>query len=180
MSHIGKEIINIPKNVKISLLDNRIIAEGKYGILYVNIPVNININININHNKIIITPIDINKSINSIWGLTKSLITNIIKGVNQGFIKKLQLVGIGYKAKIENNKLILNLGFSHPIEYIIPDGISINLIKPTLINIIGNNYNQVTQVASTLRTFKRPEPYNGKGIKYLNEKIVLKEKKKKS
>jgi len=178
MSHIGKEIINIPKNVKISLLNNKIIAEGKYGILYVNIPVNINININ--NNKIIIIPININKNINSIWGLTKSLITNIIKGVNQGFIKKLQLVGIGYKAKIENNKLIFNLGFSHPIEYIIPDGITINLIKPTLINIIGNNYNQVTQVASTLRTFKHPEPYNGKGIKYLNEKIVLKEKKKKS
>jgi len=178
MSHIGKEIINIPKNVKISLLDNKIIAEGKYGILYVNIPVNLNININ--NNKIIIIPLDINKNINSIWGLTKSLITNIIKGVNQGFIKKLQLVGIGYKTKIENNKLILNLGFSHPIEYIIPDGITINLIKPTLINIMGNNYNQVTQVASTLRTFKRPEPYNGKGIKYLNEKIVLKEKKKKS
>lgn len=185
MSHIGKEHINIPSNIKVSLekKENLIIVEGKNGKLtkkispYVNIEL-IKDSIILKLNRKLYSRYS-EKYIKSIWGMSRSLIYNMIKGINQGYTIRLQLIGIGYKARLSDAKdnLILKLGFSHSIRYIIPDTISISLLKPTLILIKGIDKQLVTQIAAKIRSLKSPEPFNGKGIKYLNEIVKLKEKK---
>jgi large subunit ribosomal protein L6 len=183
MSHIGKEQINIPLNVKVSFneKENLITIKGKHGelnkTLHPDICVeltNNTINVKIKENYSIKNT---KKDLNSIWGLNRTLVFNMIKGVNQGHMVRLQLVGIGYKAKLENNSLVLKLGFSHNIRYMIPNNISISVIKPTLIYIWGTDVELVTQIAANIRSLKEPEPFNGKGIKYLNEIVKIKEKK---
>jgi len=184
MSHIGKEHINIPAHIKVSLekKENLINIEGKNGKLskkispYINIEL-VNDSIILKLNKSLYSRYS-QRYIKSIWGLSRTLIYNMIKGVNQGHITRLQLVGIGYKARLSDSKnLILKLGFSHSIRYLIPDNLSISISKPTLILIKGIDKQLVTQLAAKIRSFKKPEPFNGKGIKYLNEIIKLKEKK---
>jgi large subunit ribosomal protein L6 len=185
MSHIGKEQIYIPSNIKVSLekKENIINIESKNGKLskkispYINIEL-INDSIFLKLNKKLYSRYS-DKYMKSIWGMSRSLIYNMIKGVNQGYIIRLQLVGIGYKARLSESKdnLILKLGFSHTISYLIPSNVSISLLKPTLIFIKGIDKQLVTQIAAKIRSFKSPEPFNGKGIKYLNEIIKLKERK---
>ena len=185
MSHIGKEHIYIPLNIKVSLekKENIITIESKNGKLSKKISPYVKIELK--NNKIILK-LNRNlysryseKYINSIWGLSRTLIDNMIKGLNQGHIMLLQLIGIGYKVRLSESKknLIMKLGFSHTIRYLIPNELSITVLKPTLILIKGNDKQLVTQTAANIRSFKRPEPFNGKGIKYFNEKIEIKERK---
>jgi len=186
MSNIGKEYINVPTEVKININNDVIMVEGKYGKLVQNLPSNVYV-IYDNHKiyfslKESLESYDSNlmiKNKNAMWGTIRTLINNMIKGVSQGFTIRLQLVGIGYRAKVENNILTLKLGYSHIINYNIPININITTLKPTLISIFGMDLQYVTRIAANIRSFKKPEPYKGKGIKYLTEIINRKEGKKK-
>lgn len=180
MSHIGKEAIIIPKNIKIKKEKNLIIIQGEETFLTKKVPsfleieeINGYLHINIPEN---LKKIRYNKSL---WGTYRTLINNMIIGVSQGWTMKLLLVGIGFRSKVESNILTLRLGYSHIIEYIIPEGVTITCSKPTLIYITGIDYELVTKVAAEIRSYKRIEPYKGKGIRYINEVINLKETKKK-
>jgi large subunit ribosomal protein L6 len=183
MSNIGKQHINIPSNVKINITNNNLTVEGKNGKLNYNIPSSLIITYN--NNKLLLNISDKNgyhrsiKSYYDLWGANHTIINNIIKGVNQGFIIRLQLVGIGYRAKIENNILILKLGYSHLIEFKIPDNVKINIIKPNLLSLFGIDIKEVSKIAAVIRKFKTPEPYKGKGIRYVGEIVRRKEGKKK-
>jgi len=181
MSYIGKDYIIVPSNINIIINNQFIEVEGQLGKLTKLIP--INILVKYINNQIFISIKDNNKFSNNLnnsnWGLTKSLIFNMIKGVYSGYQMELQLVGIGYRAAIENNKLILKLGNSHNVIYNIPSNIFITVEDNTLIKINGVDKEFVTQVAANIRSFKIPEPYKGRGIKYLNEIIKYKKKRKK-
>lgn len=178
MSNIGKQYIKIPNQIKlgINIKSNILYVEGKYGILNKKIPSSIKLIFNSNLRILQIIPKNGQKNGNSaIWGVTRTIIYNMIKGVNQGFLKRLIFIGIGYKAKIDNNLLILKLGFSHLISYKIPSNIKINILKPNLISIFGNDISYINNISSLIRSLKKPEPYKGKGIRYIGENIRRKE-----
>jgi large subunit ribosomal protein L6 len=180
MSHIGKQPIKLPPNVKISIENQTIILEGKEGRLIQAIPFFFDIKINQNIiNLQIKSEFLNNKEYYNMWGTFRTLLQNKIIGVNQGWTVKLILVGIGFRGKVEGNTLTLKLGFSHNINYIIPADLKITCIKPTLISIFGIDYEKVTKVAAEIRSLKKTEPYKGKGIRYLNEIVRSKETKKK-
>lgn len=181
MSNLGKQYIQIPVGVTITLKNGMVIIKGNKGILENKLPDEILL---IQQNsKIYFLPTEAlnssEKVNNKKWGTIRTMIKNMIKGVHQGFNVKLQLVGIGYKAQLENNILSFKLGYSHIINYEIPHQIQIQILKPTLISIHGINYEFVTKVAAEIRSFRKPDPYKGKGVRYLNEIIIKKEGKKK-
>ena len=118
------------------------------------------------------------KQANANWGTMRALVQNAIVGVQEGFLKELLIQGVGYRAVLEGNTLLLNVGFSHPIKFKIPEDIKISVDKNTIIKVSGINKNQVRQVAANIRTIKKPEPYKGKGIRYKDEIVVKKAGKK--
>lgn len=170
MSRIGKQPIEIPEGVKVKIEDNFIIVKGPKGGLKRELPKEINVEVKAKQ-------IIVNSKDKSLWGLWRTLIANMIEGVKQGFEKKLEIVGVGYRAKVEDNKLILNLGFSHPVEVEIPKGIEAKVEK-NIITILGIDKQLVGQIAAYIRTQKKPEPYKGKGIRYLDEEVKIKPGKK--
>jgi large subunit ribosomal protein L6 len=172
MSRIGKKVIDIPKDVTITLKENKISVKGKHGTLerdYSNV-----LNVEINENKLAITRQDDTKKVKSYHGLIRALIQNMVIGVNEKFIKTLIAEGVGYKFQVEKTNLILSVGFSHPVEFIIPSDISVKLESPTKILISGIDKEKVGFLASKIRDIRPPEPYKGKGILYDGEKIVRK------
>jgi large subunit ribosomal protein L6 len=172
MSRIGKKVIDIPKDVTITLNENKISVKGKHGILerdYSNV-----LNVEINENKLAITRQDDTKKVKSYHGLIRALIQNMVTGVNEKFIKTLIAEGVGYKFQVEKTNLILSVGFSHPVEFVIPSDISVKLESPTRILISGIDKEKVGFLASKIRDIRPPEPYKGKGILYDGEKIVRK------
>lgn len=180
MSHIGKEPIKLPNNVKFFKENENIVFQGKEGTLTKALPFFLDINENNHILNISIKPEYVGlKQYESMWGTYRTLLQNMVIGVSQGWTVKLILVGIGFRSKVENNILTLKLGFSHNIDYIIPEGIKIISVKPTLISIFGIDYELVTKVAAEIRSYKKTEPYKGKGIRYINEVIRTKEAKKK-
>ncbi len=176
MSRVGKKPIVIPEGVQISIDGNTLIVKGKLGELKLDI--NPNIQVNIENNQILVSPKNESKLALALWGTFRSLINNMVIGVTQGFVKRLQLVGVGYRARMEGNKLVLNIGYSNPVEYIPPQGITISVEEQVKILVSGIDKQIVGQVASNIRSFRTPDPYKGKGIRYENEVISLKEGKK--
>lgn len=175
MSRISKKPLIIPIHIKFKLLNNKISFIGKLGELsYI---VDKSINLKIENNIIFIS--SHKKKNNAMLGITKILLQNMVIGVNNGFEKKLKLIGVGYKAKIKENYLELNLGFSHIIKYVPKKGITIKCNNNTELTIFGINKQLVGQTASEIRLLRPPEPYKGKGIRYHNEKIKIKDSKKK-
>ena len=152
-------------------------AEGPMGKL--ESPLNIDIEVNIEENIIKMKPKSENKSLLPFWGLQRNIVNNIIVGVSEGFSKKLEMNGVGYRATLKGKVLELMLGFSHPINYDIPEDISVSVDKQNNIEIKGPNKQLVGQTAAEIRSFRGPEPYKGKGIKYADEYINRKEGKKK-
>lgn len=131
-------------------------------------------------NKIVVTPLSESKQARTLWGTTRAQINTLVKGVNDGFKKNLELVGVGYKARVEgSNKLVLNLGFSHDVIFDAPQGISIVCATPTQITVSGANKQLVGQVAAEIRKYRKPEPYKGKGVRVEGEYVRRKEGKKK-
>ena len=177
MSRVGLKEINIPDNVKVSLQDAKIIAEGPLGKLESGI--HSTIEVKIDGNIIKVSPKNEDKETRSFWGLQRNLVNNIIIGVSDGFTKKLEMNGVGYRANLKGKTLELALGYSHPINYEIPEGINLTVDKQNNIEIKGADKQLVGQIAAEIRNFRGPEPYKGKGIKYADEYINRKEGKKK-
>ena len=176
MSRIANNPIKISKDVECSFSDGVFYAKGKLGEMQTNI--NLNYNININDNEIKIIPINENNK-DPNWGTTRAIIANIINGVTNGFTKTLELNGTGYRASISGKKLKLELGYSHDINFDIPSDIKIECPKQNLIILTSINKEKLGAAAAKIRSFRKPGPFKGKGIKYIDEYIFRKEGKKK-
>lgn len=176
MSRIGKKLIMIPDQVTVALRDNFVVVKGPKGELSFALPQGVSIIQQGNQLKTEITTKDINAKRAS-WGTARSVIANMIQGVMEGFEKKLELEGIGYKAQLQGQDLILQLGFSHPVEVKAPEGITFKVEK-NVITVGGIDKILVGEVAANIRKFKKPEPYKGKGIHYQGEIVRRKAGKK--
>ena len=179
MSKIGKINIPIPEKVKVLLSGNTVNVEGPQGRQAIKLDLEM-FELNINEGKdVSIKPKKLNDTSKRLWGMNRSLINNAIIGSSVGFEKILELNGVGYRAALKGNQLNLQLGFSHDINYDIPDGIKITVEKQTTLKISGSNKQQVGMVASQIKSIRPPEPYKGKGIKEKGQYILRKEGKKK-
>jgi large subunit ribosomal protein L6 len=181
MSRIAKSPITIPSDIKISLNDNLISIIGKLGKVDINVNSLVTINNADNILTFGVTEVD-KKNIKNAWaqaGTARANVANFIKGVATGWEKQLTLVGVGYRAKVSGKKLNLSLGFSHPIEYDIPDGVTIETPSQTQIIVKGIDKQKVGQVSAEVRSYRKPEPYKGKGVRYSDEQVVRKVAKKK-
>ena len=179
MSKIGKISISIPEKVKVVLSGNIINVEGPLGKKSMNIDLDM-FDLNINDGKdITIKPKKIDKDSKRLWGMNRSLINNAIIGSSTGYEKTLELVGVGYRAALKDKQLNLQLGFSHDINFDIPDGVKILVEKQTIVKVSGSDKQQVGMVVSQIKSFRPPEPYKGKGIKEAGQYILRKEGKKK-
>ncbi|HLC64365.1 MAG TPA: 50S ribosomal protein L6 [Patescibacteria group bacterium] len=169
MSRIGKKPIIIPDKVEVKVAGNQVTVKGPKGELSQKLHSLVKIAQADGQLKVAVAnPED--KEQASLWGLFRTLVSNLVEGVTEGFQKQLEINGIGFKAQVQGNKLILNVGFSHPVEYSIPEGIQISVDK-NVMTVLGADKQQVGQVAAEIRAIKKPEPYKGKGIKYLDEVI---------
>ena len=179
MSKIGKINIAIPEKVKVTLSGSNLMMEGPLGKNNLSLDLNI-FELNINEGKeVSIKPKTLNQEIKKKWGLNRSLINNAIKGVNEGYSKILELTGVGFRAAIKGNDLNLQIGFSHDVNYPIPQGVKIAVEKQTIIKITGYDKQLVGAVAAKIKSYKKTEPYKGKGIKEQGQYILRKEGKKK-
>ena len=179
MSKIGKINISIPDTVKVALSGNVINVEGPLGKKSMNIDLDM-FDLNIKEGKeISIKPKKINQNSKRLWGMNRSLINNAIIGSSKGYEKTLELVGVGYRATLKGKQLNLQLGFSHDINFDIPEGVKISVEKQTIIKINGADKQQIGMVVSKIKSFRPPEPYKGKGIKEKGQYILRKEGKKK-
>lgn len=177
MSRVAKAPVTIPGGVEIKISGNNVSAKGAKGTLAINI--NELVEVSQNDSTLVVKPfVEDNKS----WtqaGTARSLLNNLVIGVSEGFQKKLQLNGVGYRAKSSGNSVSLTLGFSHPVEYALPEGVKIETPSQTEIVVSGIDKQQVGQVAAEIRAFRPPEPYKGKGVRYADEHVRRKEAKKK-
>ncbi len=179
MSKIGKISISIPEKVKVVLAGNIINIEGPLGKKSVNIDLEM-FNLDIKEGKeISIKPKKIDQSTKRLWGMNRSLINNAVIGSSTGYKKTLELVGVGYRAALKGKQLNLQLGYSHDINYDIPDGIKIEVEKQTTLKITGSDKQQVGSIVSKLKTLRKIEPYKGKGIREKGQYVLKKEGKKK-
>jgi len=177
MSRIGQAVIEVPEGVEINQNGNLISAKGINGEL--STIVNKAVVIEINAKKIIVVPNDKSSKGRALWGTTRALINNVVKGVSVGFIKNMEIVGVGYRGVLQGNKLSLSLGLSHPVEMEIPEGLSIKMDGNTKFTISGADKQKLGQFAAVVRSKRPPEPFKGKGIRYSDEFILRKEGKKK-
>jgi large subunit ribosomal protein L6 len=177
MSRIGKKPVQVPAGVTATVEGQKVTAKGPKGELF--FVANDEIKLELENNAVSVQPANDSKDARSKWGMSRTMIENIFKGVKDGFERKLEINGVGYRAAMQGKNLQLALGFSHDVIYEPPQGITIVVPKPTEIVIAGINKQQVGQVAAEIREFRGPEPYKGKGVKYAEERIVRKEGKKK-
>jgi len=175
MSRIGKKPILIPEGVEVNIEDNKVTVKGPKGELQKE--VRPEIKVEEKQGKIFISPQRETKKTEAFWGLFRALIFNMVKGVTEGYEKKLQIEGIGYKANLEGENLVLHVGFSHPVKIKQVQGINF-LIEKNIITVSGINKELVGQVAAKIRKVRPPEPYKGKGIRYVDEKVRRKAGKK--
>lgn len=172
MSRIGKKAVSIPKDVKIELKDGVIFVQGPKGQL--SRPLSKRINIEIKDNQLFVTRVSDIKSDKSLHGLYRALISNMLKGVSEGYVKELEIIGVGFRAQVQGNNLNMQLGFSHPVNFSIPEGIQIAAPKQTQIVISGIDKEKVGEIAAEIRHIYPPEPYKGKGIRYAKEYVKKK------
>lgn len=177
MSRVGKNPVQIPSGVTAAVAGRVLKVKGKLGEL--SLPLSDDIEATIENDAVTVTPRSESKQARAMWGTTRALVNNMVKGVSQGFTRRLEINGVGYRAAIQGKEVVLNLGYSHDVKYPIPQGITIVAEKPTLLVISGSDRQQVGQVAAEIRGFRGPEPYKGKGIKYAEETVLRKEGKKK-
>jgi large subunit ribosomal protein L6 len=177
MSRIGKKPVQVPAGVTASVEGQKVSAKGPKGELF--FVANDEVKLELKDNAVSVTPASQTKDARSKWGMSRTMIENIFKGVKDGYERKLEINGVGYRAALQGKNLQLQLGFSHDVVYEAPEGITIAVPKPTEIVVSGINKQQVGQVAAEIREYRGPEPYKGKGVKYAEERIVRKEGKKK-
>jgi large subunit ribosomal protein L6 len=172
MSRVGRKPIPIPNGVKVVLHEDRVEVEGPKGKLVTRLAKGIRIEQN--DGELQAVPAGDSQELRPLWGLTRTLVANAVQGVSQGFSKQLDIVGIGYRAQLEGNKVNFTLGYSHPIHFPVPPGIKIDIEKQTRITVSGADKHLVGQVAAQIRTLRKPDPYKQKGVRYVGE--VLKKK----
>ena len=174
MSRIGKKVITLPANVKVTVEDgNLTTVEGPKGKL--SFKFNSEMKINVSSTEVSVVRPDDTKEMRTIHGTTRALLHNMVVGVSEGFTKKLEINGVGYRANVQGTKLVINAGYSNPVEMVIPQGIKVECPKPVEINISGADKQAVGEFAANVRAVRGPEPYKGKGIKYTTETIRRKE-----
>lgn len=172
MSRVGRKPILIPKGVQVSIKNGEIKIKGSKGELAQLIPPYLEVRVE--NDQIVIKRLKEDKQARSLHGTIRSLIFNMVKGVSEGYQKELKVVGMGYRARLEEKKLVLSLGFSHPVEYIPPEGIILQVPDASTIRVSGCDKQKVGEVAAEIRSVKKPEPYKGKGIRYKDEVVKLK------
>ena len=177
MSRIGKKPVPLPNGVTASLEGRTVKVKGPKGELKVTLVDDVDVELAAD--AVVISPREGFERARAMWGLSRTLVNNLVVGVTQGFTEKLEINGVGYRAAVQGKNLNLQLGFSHDVAYPIPDGIQLVTEKPTQIAITGMDKQLVGQVAAEIRGYRPPEPYKGKGVKYAGEHILRKEGKKK-
>jgi len=177
MSRIGKKSVAVPKGVTANVSGHTVTAKGPKGEL--SFLASEDVELTFADGKITVAPVNETKRARSAWGMSRTMVSNLFKGVTDGFVRRLEINGVGYRAAVAGKNLQLNLGYSHDVLFPIPAGIKIECPKPTEIVVSGANKQQVGQVAAEIRQFRKPEPYKGKGVKYSDEFIFRKEGKKK-
>lgn len=177
MSRIGKQPVSVPAGVSAELNGTELSVKGPKGLLSMQILKEVTVDIQ--ESEIVISPLNQSKDSRSMWGMHRTMVQNLVDGVSTGFSMKLQISGVGYRAALKGNILNLQLGFSHDVNFSIPEGIKIECPDQTTVIVFGIDKQQVGQVAAKIREYRKPEPYKGKGIKYEGEYIFRKEGKKK-
>jgi large subunit ribosomal protein L6 len=177
MSRVGKYPVEVPTGVQVAIAAGILTARGRLGEL--KLPLTDLVEAKVEDNKVTVTPRNNETRSRMMWGTTRALIANMVKGVSTGYTKSLEITGTGYRAAVSGTNLEMNLGFSHPVVFPIPQGIKIVCERPTSIKVEGIDKRLVGQVASEIRSFRPPEPYKGKGARYTDEQIRRKEGKKK-
>jgi large subunit ribosomal protein L6 len=177
MSRTGKLPVTVPASVNVTVAPDKITVKGKQGEL--SAPLTSDVVVSFGEGKISVQPANDTKRARAMWGTVRSIISGMVQGVDQGFIKKMEIQGVGYRAAVNGNILALSLGYSHEIRYVIPQGIKIVAPKPTSLEISGADKQRVGQVAAEIRQLRKPEPYKGKGVRYEDERVRRKEGKKK-
>jgi large subunit ribosomal protein L6 len=173
MSRIGKLPIEIPPKVKVELQGRQVRVEGPKGKLDFSLPKRTNAALD--GGRLCVTREGEDEEAKALHGLTRAILNNMVKGVHEGFVKRLEIQGVGFKAAVQGQMVNLSLGYSHPIQYPIPDQIKVTVEDNTKLTVEGPNKAVVGQVAADLRGFYPPEPYKGKGVRYVGEKVVRKE-----
>ncbi|BAT19042.1 MULTISPECIES: 50S ribosomal protein L6 [Asaia] len=178
MSRVGKYPVVIPAGVDVSIADGSLTAKGKRGSL--SMPLTRFVQAKVEDGKVSILPVG-NRSRETwtMWGTTRAIVANLVKGVSEGFSKTLEITGTGFRASVQGSNLVMNLGYSHDVVYPIPADVKITTPRPTAITVEGNDKQRVGQVALDIRNFRKPEPYKGKGVRYETEVLRRKEGKKK-
>ncbi|WCM87828.1 50S ribosomal protein L6 [Acidovorax sp. NCPPB 3576] len=177
MSRVGKMPVTIPAGVDVSIKDDQINVKGTGGTL--SLTQSALVKVSIKDGKLSFEPVNESREANAMSGTIRQLVNNMVVGVSKGFEKKLNLIGVGYKAQAAGAKLNLNVGYSHPVNFEMPAGITVATPTPTEIVIKGADRQRVGQLAAEIRAVRPPEPYKGKGIRYSDEKVTIKETKKK-
>jgi large subunit ribosomal protein L6 len=177
MSRVGKSPVAVPQGVDVAIKEDQISVKGAGGQL--SLATNRLVKVNNEGGQLTFAPADESREANAMSGTMRQLVNNMVVGVSKGFEKKLTLVGVGYRAAAQGNKLNLQVGYSHPVNIEMPAGITVATATPTEIVIKGADRQRVGQLAAEIRAVRPPEPYKGKGIRYADEKIVIKETKKK-
>ena len=177
MSRIGKKPVPVPAGVTANIEGKVLTVKGAKGTLTLDLADEVSYEVN--DGGITVTPANDTKRARSFWGMQRTLVQNLVTGVTEGYTKQLQITGVGYRANVQGKNLKLQLGYSHDVDYAIPEGITIATPDQTTVNISGIDKQKVGQVAAEIRRWRKPEPYKGKGIKYAGEFIFRKEGKKK-
>jgi large subunit ribosomal protein L6 len=177
MSRIGKKSVDLPSGVTASVSGQSIEVKGPKGTR--SFTATDDVTLSVEENAVKVTPRGTSKRARQQWGMSRTMVANLVTGVTAGFKKELEIQGVGYRAQMQGTTLKLNLGYSHDVEYVAPEGVTITAPKQTEIVVEGNDQQQVGEVAAKIREWRRPEPYKGKGIRYKGEFIFRKEGKKK-
>ena len=177
MSRIGKQPITVPSGVTLTQNGQAVTVKGPKGELSFTLPDIITGKLE--DGEFTVTPSIVDTNGKAMWGMTRTMVQNLIVGVTEGYKKDLELRGVGYRAQMKGNMLVMQLGFSHDVEFTPPEGVSITAAKPTEISVSGIDKQKVGQVAAIIRSYRKPEPYKGKGVRYVGEYVRSKEGKKK-
>ncbi len=177
MSRIGKKAVAIPSGVTANVEGQTVKVKGPKGAMQVVLPDDVTVKMD--NGSVKVDPRNETKRARSMWGTSRTLVNNLVTGVTKGFEKRLEITGVGYRAALQGRNLQIALGYSHDVVFAIPEGIAITTPKPTEVVITGIDKQKVGQVAADIRSFRPPEPYKGKGVKYAGEYIFRKEGKKK-
>jgi large subunit ribosomal protein L6 len=173
MSRIGKQPITIPPKVKVEIKGQKVLVEGPKGKLNWELPRRTSLKVE--NGKVIVDREGDDAHAKALHGLSRALVNNMVRGVSEGFVKKLEIQGVGFKAAVAGNSVTMNLGYSHPIVYAIPAQVKVTVEENTKLTIEGPDRQSVGQVAAELRSFYPPEPYKGKGVRYSDERVIRKE-----